>query len=223
MPDQWNILKVEQHLISGQEVWAVDRQRQGDKDFKRHYFPNSTIEWRAAEYDLDHTTPEGRADILDIVLHEPFIARLNPQITPPKPKTINGRLMMVSERAEEVHLYNAPTKGDALKAHRDRVARVKQQVAQVGASELARTLRKSSNEPASMLQAIIDWLPDDDRVAEKRMAVFIQRAKMGLEVMPARVVKPRLFDPSIVEQSKQIKLEIARSNKNASAEGAPES
>lgn len=222
--DQWDVFNVEQHLISGQEVWAVDRRKRGEKDFHRHYFPNSTMEWRAAEYDLDHTTVEGRADILDMILHEPFIAKLNPQLKSPKPKVVNGRVMMVMEAGpDDLHLWNAPTKAKALGAHRDRLARVKQEVAQVGVTALARTLRKTSDEPESVLQAIIDWLPDDSRVAEKRMAIFEQRAKMGLEVMTPREIKPKVFDLAIIEQSKQIKLEIAKTNKNASAGGAPES
>jgi hypothetical protein len=62
-----------------------------------HIFPLDTLEWRAAEYDIDHTAVD---DLLDIVLHEPYLT-------------------------DDAPVYAAVTGAEARAVHRERIAAVK--------------------------------------------------------------------------------------------------
>ncbi|MEV6014746.1 hypothetical protein [Streptomyces sp. NPDC051997] len=63
----------------------------------RHIFPLDILEWRAAEYDIDHTAVD---ELLDIVLHEPYLT-------------------------DDAPVYTAASAAEARAVHRERIAAVK--------------------------------------------------------------------------------------------------
>lgn len=204
MVDTWEIFNVEEHLLGTTECWVLDHRRPGDQNFMRMVFPKETVEWRAAEYDIDASTPEGRELILDIILHEPHMP---PTLRPPEPIG-KGRMLAMQRAKNEVHLYNAPTRAAAREAHLERVAQVKQNTCRVGWPKSRVDLRAGSDTPASMKQRIIDHEPNPEGIQEKFLMVMVQRAKLGLEKMPPGVGRTRQpLDPTVVRQNRAIARE----------------
>lgn len=70
MPEQWDLLGVNEELNGGTEIYRVRLRISEDRDID-HVFPKAMIDVRAGEYDIDHTTPEGLQQVIDIILHEP--------------------------------------------------------------------------------------------------------------------------------------------------------
>lgn len=144
------------------------------------YFPVDTVEWRAAEYDLDASTPEAREDIYDMIIHEFFVPR-----TALKTLKQNAKGIWVNEDA--VHLYSAPTKAIALEAHQGRLAKVKQSTIEVRWPDRGKAFQKNPTGPVSMRQQLCDHQPDDAGIEAKRAHVWKTRVALGLE-KPAIVI-----------------------------------
>ncbi|GAA2618699.1 hypothetical protein SMC26_40260 [Actinomadura fulvescens] len=138
---------VEARTFGGAACWYVTYQRT-DGSSIAHVFPADTLEWRAAEYGIDPTDVD---TLLDIVLHEPFLAD-------PAPDAIT--------------LYNAPTIDDARAAHLARIDAVKTEV-QIVTAPAARGLRTA--DPFAVIRAEPLSL---DAVAEKAHTVEELRADL---------------------------------------------
>ncbi|RAJ70287.1 hypothetical protein K378_01452 [Streptomyces sp. Amel2xB2] len=66
---EWTITNVQvEETPQGAEVHLVKEAPDGQRDF--HSFPLETLEWRAAEYDID---PADTDALIDIIVHEPFL------------------------------------------------------------------------------------------------------------------------------------------------------
>lgn len=206
--DIWEVFNLEEHEINGTECWVIDHRRQGDARFTRTVFPKATLEWRAAEYDMDGSTPEGRAEILDLIMHEFYMP---PIMQPPVP-TGKGRMFSGATQKQEVHLYNAATKAEAREAHLERVAKVKREVAHIQWPEPAKKASALSEAAPSMLDDIISRELDPKSIRDKKAFVHKQRQKRGLEPITEEVNSRRpVPNESTVLQSEA----IARDNGNS--------
>lgn len=69
-----NVTVISAEKVVQQEtpMWRVVQEIEEDGQKTKHLFvfPEHTLEWRAAEYDIDHTDKD---TLLDIVLHEPHL------------------------------------------------------------------------------------------------------------------------------------------------------
>ncbi|AUY50450.1 hypothetical protein [Streptomyces sp. CB01881] len=129
--ERYEITDVTQIRIGSTDCWQV-RQRRPDGEHHVTVFPASTLEWRAAEYDVDHTTPEGLASILDMVLHEPFLPdpiehrSQDPAaakgLTAPSTQAMHG--LAIGDDAP-ITLHNAPDRATARAAHLERIEQAK--------------------------------------------------------------------------------------------------
>jgi hypothetical protein len=98
-----------------------------DGTYHDYIFPQSTLEWRAAEYDID---PEDTEALLDIVLHEPFKAPINkddPALAAGyvSPAVLASKGTRIGD-LEATTLFNAETVQDAREAHLLRIQHAKQ-------------------------------------------------------------------------------------------------
>lgn len=197
MVDQWSIFNVEEHMISSNtEAWVFDKHRPGDRDFTRMFFPKAAVAWRAAEYDLDTSTPTALASVWDLLLHEPYMP--STMLTGP---VVKGR----AAPAQQVHLYNAPTKQAAKDAHFARLATVKQTVAQINWPRFtglttAASMLVGGAPVHALLERVLSEVPHPDDIEEKRQIVHGHRQSLGLEVAPALVVPTvpkQYYDPAV--------------------------
>lgn len=120
---------VGERLTRGAPRWTVHMVDQ-DGNGLGYVVPKDMLEWRAAEYGLTDVD-----EILDIVLHEPWI--------PDQPDRDDAALragLVTSARpdAEPVTLFNAASTADALAAHRLRIADIKQTRVRVGPPDKGR-------------------------------------------------------------------------------------
>lgn len=130
MPEQYRVLSVDRITIGPTECWQVRQQRSDGHHIT--IFPTSALEWRAAEYDIDPGSPDGLEQIIDILLHEPFVPdpiehrRADPAaakgLTAPSTQAIHG--LSIGETAP-VTLHNAPDRATARAAHLERIAHTK--------------------------------------------------------------------------------------------------
>jgi hypothetical protein len=92
-----------------------------------HVFPQSTLEWRMAEYGLDSID-----EALDVVLHEPWaITPSEAWLIPADAATRQGMVTRTKGSAvdyEPIQLHNADSIDDAREAHRMRIADAKTRV-----------------------------------------------------------------------------------------------
>lgn len=185
MPEIYKIYNVEDAMVGDTEVWYIDHQRQSDGHTYRHAMPKSVIEWRAAEYGMDHTTPAGRQQIIDLVLHEPFMPAIDPQVLHRNSK---GKRLST----DEVHLYNAPTRDLARNAHLSKLETTKANIAQVIWPQAGTVTSLQARGPMvhPMLQGILDHQPDQAGVESKTGMVTSIRVDLGLEPKPAPVQQP---------------------------------
>ncbi|MFJ8043786.1 hypothetical protein ACIRBX_25120 [Kitasatospora sp. NPDC096147] len=131
MLEKYEITEVTRTRIGLTECWQV-RQLRPDGEHHIAVFPAATLEWRAAEYDIDHTTKAGLDQILDIVLHEPFLPdplqdrdqdpAAAKGLTAPSTQALHG--LAVGDQAP-VTLHNAPDRATARAAHLERIAHLK--------------------------------------------------------------------------------------------------
>ncbi|MGW3181646.1 hypothetical protein ACWDD9_20460 [Kitasatospora sp. NPDC001119] len=154
MPEQYRVLDTTRINVGSTPCWAV-RQQRPDGEHHITIFPTSSLEWRAAEYDIDHTTPAGIDMILDMLLHEPFVPDPleNGHTDPAAAKglavvavqAVNG---LAAGDTEPVTLHNAPDRATARQAHLDRIAHAKRTRVAVTAGPAAGALRAAAARPA---------------------------------------------------------------------------
>lgn len=123
-PDPVQIFTVDwvSERANSSPCWLVHRTDQ-DGNGSAHVFPHDTLEWRAAEYGLTDVD-----EILDIVLHEPHL----PEAPDRDDAALRaGLVTSTGPDAAAITLFNARSTGDALAAHRLRVADTKRTWAQV--------------------------------------------------------------------------------------------
>jgi len=159
MPDEYKIVDVLAGEISpGVEGWLIITQRPGNVRYQ-HAIPQVAFEWRAAEYGL--TDP---AEILDVILHEPY----QEADVPTLPPSVKARSLKApaAAKAQDRHgptLQQATSTPAARDAHRSRIASVK-------------TDRVRVTDPDRLLPHIhLNHGMDPDRVRAKREAVDIHR------------------------------------------------
>ncbi|MFJ6380146.1 hypothetical protein ACIQI7_09115 [Kitasatospora sp. NPDC092039] len=131
MPEQYRVLSAVRINVGPTQCWAV-RQQRPDGEHHITLFPASSLEWRAAEYDIDHTTPAGIDQILDILLHEPFVPDplenrdTDPAaakgLTAPATQAVHG---LTAGDTVPITLHNAPDRATARQAHLERIAHIK--------------------------------------------------------------------------------------------------
>ncbi|WP_327074445.1 hypothetical protein OG196_31895 [Kitasatospora purpeofusca] len=131
MAETYEVVDASRTRIGSTECWVV-RQQRPDGQYHLSIFPTTTLEWRAAEYDLDYTTEAGLTQIIDMVLHEPFLRDpLEHRAT--DPAAAKG---LTAASTEDVHglaigdqapvtLHNAPDQATALAAHLERIEHAK--------------------------------------------------------------------------------------------------
>ncbi|WP_224273268.1 hypothetical protein [Streptomyces sp. LS1784] len=143
MPEEYRVLEAAQINVGPTQCWAV-RQQRPDGDHHVTVFPTTSLEWRAAEYDIDHTTPDGIDMILDMLLHEPWIPDpLEQRSADPAA----AKSFAVGEPAP-VTLHNAPDRATARQAHLERIAHTKRTRVAVTAGPTAGTRRAAAAKPA---------------------------------------------------------------------------
>ena len=116
----------EYHPNPEMPCWRI-YSRMPDGNLHGYVFPQNTLEWRAAEYGID---PDDVETLLDVVLHEPHLARVDRD----DPALKQGRVSPAvtaegNSRVGELvptTLYNAETVKDAREAHLVRVQHAKQ-------------------------------------------------------------------------------------------------
>jgi hypothetical protein len=159
-------------------------------------FPFGAVEWRAAEYNIDATTVAGRSQIMDILLHEPFMEAVPPALL------TKARKRLAREAHEEVHLFNASTRDEARAAHLAKLQRTKEQRVNVvwsGNPLMANPNPgvRALNDPAHLL--MIHPL-DLASLAQKTDHVMSLRMRLGLEPAPPvtiPTVPAQYYDPAI--------------------------
>jgi len=145
-------------ITPGVAGWSVVTLRP-DGHRWQHTFPSGVFEWRAAEYGL--TDP---AEILDVILHEPYQETDAPTLPP----SVKARPVKapVAAKAQDRHgptLQQATSTTSARDAHRSRIASVK-------------TDRVRVTDPDGLLPHIYrNHGMDPDRVRAKREAVDVHR------------------------------------------------
>ncbi|MBO1413215.1 hypothetical protein [Streptomyces sp. FH025] len=143
MPEQYRVLDATRINVGPTQCWAV-RQQRPDGDHHVTVFPTTSLEWRAAEYDIDHTTPDGIDMILDMLLHEPWIADPLEQRST-DPAAAKG---LAAGQPAPVTLHNAPDRATARQAHLERIAHAKRTRVAVTAGPAAGTRRAAAAKPA---------------------------------------------------------------------------
>ncbi|MFB8235525.1 hypothetical protein ACFC58_03145 [Kitasatospora purpeofusca] len=131
MAETYQVVDASRTRIGAAECWVV-RQQRPDGQHHVTVFPTASLEWRAAEYGIDHTTEAGLDQIIDIVLHEPHLRdplehrASDPAaakgMTAPSTEAVHG--LAIGDEAP-VTLHNAPDRATALSAHLERIEHVK--------------------------------------------------------------------------------------------------
>lgn len=139
---------------SGTPCWTVAYERP-DGSTHIHAFPQGTIEWRMAEYQLDSVD-----EALDIVLHEPWATDpMDPMQARDDAAVRVGMVTRIPGPIEDydpIRLHNADTIDDARVAHRIRVADAKARVQiapPAGASDPLDLIRSEHGVTPAGLQA----------------------------------------------------------------------
>lgn len=185
MAEDWHLIEVVSEPVEGGTPCYHMRLEKPNSDHIIHVIPHAQVDIRAGEYGIDHTTPEGLQQVLDIILHE---------IHGPAP----------------THLWDQPTVAAALDAHIKRCEQNKLDRVNViwsGNPKAKSKLRKfvAGKDPA---QVLLDHEPDMARVEHHKAQVLHLRGKLGLEkVEPTdNVVDKKYYDPSIRRRGLTVSL-----------------
>lgn len=172
MPDEHTIIDILAGEVSpGVQGWSVITLRPGGIRWQ-HTFPRELLEWRAAEYGL--TDP---AEILDIVLHEPFL----PAPAPVLPPSVKGQPTPKAAPLADPHgptLQQATSTKAARDAHRSRIAALKKDQVRLTDPEglLSHIHRNHGMNPA--------------RVQEKQEQVDVHRWQLVYGALPVQPESP---------------------------------
>ncbi|MFF4552702.1 hypothetical protein [Streptomyces sp. NPDC001422] len=172
--------------------WAVDMIKP-DGTGHRHVFPKVTLEYRAAEYDIDPTAVD---QLLDIVLHEPYAPHPDDPLKGEDPAAEAGLLSpaLVSRGAARkgdlipTTLYTAPDAATAREAHLLRIEHGKANNVRVHAG-----LRKGKTDPLDVIRR--NHGVDPARVAVKARAIEHRRlVAQGRAPQPQSAPAPTVKD-----------------------------
>lgn len=177
----------------GESKFIVGHSRSSGAPDHATAFPISAIEWRAAEYNIDATTPEGKQQVIDILLHEPFMEPIHPAVLS------KAHQKLPRHPSDPVHLWNAVSRDEAREHHLVRLANTKQRVNVVWSGN---PIEPTGNDASVValtdpLHLLITHPVDAQRLAEKSQVVIHHRRKLGLEPplpKPAQQVHPHYDD-----------------------------
>lgn len=185
MAEDWELVEVVSEPVEGGTECYHMRLRKPNGEDIIHVIPHAQVDIRAGEYGIDHTTSEGKRQVLDIILHE-----------------MHGPAPM--------HLWEQPTIAQALDAHlkgcdQNKADRVN--VIWSGNPKAQSKVKKfaAGKDPA---QILMDHQPDMDRVEHHRAQILHLRGKLGLEkVVPTdNGVDKKYYDPSIRRRGLTVSL-----------------
>ncbi|MFJ4189425.1 hypothetical protein [Kitasatospora sp. NPDC089509] len=200
MPEQYRVLDAARINVGPTPCWAV-RQQRPDGDHHITVFPVSSLEWRAAEYNIDHTTPEGIDTILDMLLHEPWIPdpRKNQHADPAAAQGLTAPATEAAPGLEAwepapVNLLTAPDRATARQAHLERIAHAKRTRVTVTAGPAPGTRRSAAAKAApDPLDAIRRHHGiTSEGVAAKTEIVEQARQRLALPQQPAENAETRV-------------------------------
>lgn len=69
MAEDWQLIEIVSEPVMNTPCFHMRLRKPNGEDII-HVIPQATLDIRAAEYDIDHTTLEGKAQVIDIILHE---------------------------------------------------------------------------------------------------------------------------------------------------------
>lgn len=178
-PTEWTITTTEvQETPHGTEVHLVKESTDGRRDF--HSFPLETLEWRAAEYDID---PADVDTLIDVIVHEPFVPDPgNPANVHADAAAAAGYVSPAVEARRGVAplelmpttLMSAETPALARGAHLARIADVKATRAHV-----KRPTGKGRTDPCRPLVDAWKGFVDEAELDAKRVAVARKRGQLA--------------------------------------------
>lgn len=165
----------------GTPCWQVSMLKP-DGVIHGHIFPQSILEWRVAEYELD--TPD---EALDFVLHEPWATDLSDPSQLRDDAAVKAGLVVrrVSPFVdyEPIHLFSTQNVADVRSAHRIRITDAKARVSVVPPEH--------TSDPLDMIRENHGVTPDGIGVKQALVAKA-RRAHMGL---PEKLSNRIIFDP----------------------------
>jgi hypothetical protein len=184
MAEDWHLIEVISEPVEGGTECYHMRLRKPNGDDIIHVIPHAQVDIRAGEYGIDHTTPQGNRQVLDIILHE---------MHGPAP----------------THLWGQPTVAQALDAHlkqcdQNKIDRVN--VIWSGNPRAQGKLKKfAAGDPA---QVLLDHQPDMARVEHHAAQIKHLRGKLGLEKVdqPSNLPDKKYYDPSIRRRGLTVSL-----------------
>jgi len=189
--EDWHVKEVTTEMHeSGEEVFVVRMEQPSGVD-KIHKMPTKIIGYRAAEFDIDHTTEEGRAQIIDMALHEIHIDE--------DEAVVRRASLGIPRATDAVHLWNASSRAEARKARLKQVEEVKKQKVNIvwdknpprGAS---RKLVAKAEEVDSSCSAFVDHQVDEEQFENHKKLVRWVRHKLGAQILPESEL-PRVAAP----------------------------
>lgn len=160
------VTQVDQVVNGETPAWQV-HQRLDDGTIHCTNFPIDTIEHRAAEYGFDISTPEARAEVIDLILHEPWMPAVDVMAL-----WRSGRGKSFPN--DEVHLWNAPSLAAAKAAYLEKLEHTKNNLVLV-------MWPKSTEAMHPMLQQLVSYEGTQASVDIKRQRVLTIRHGFGLE------------------------------------------
>lgn len=175
--------------MGAEPLWGVAVVKEDDSRFLKT-FPHSTLEWRSAEYGVDH---EDVDTLLDIILHESYIPREDDPLALMDPASSR---ILAATRGTPVCWTPGVSDKDRLDAHLNRIAAVKKyrvrlEPASVDDRQGALTYVGSRRvAPADPLDPIRAAQLDPIRVESRRLAVEWARSTGGMAQEPNFSLKP---------------------------------
>jgi hypothetical protein len=186
MAEDWYLIEVVSEPVEGGTPCYHMRLRKPNGDDIIHVIPHAQIDIRAGEYGIDHTTPSGKQQVIDLILHE---------MHGPAPK----------------HLWEQPTIAQALDAHVKRCEQNKVDRVNViwsGNPKARGKLKKLAAGPPDPAQVLLDHVPDPACVERYAARVKHLRGRLGLEKIdsPSNQSDKKYYDPSIRRRGLTVSL-----------------
>lgn len=186
--EDWELIEVKSEPVGQSECYHVRLRRPDGKDLV-HVFPHDTIDIRAGEYDIDHTTPEGKQQVLDIILHENH---------GPHPEALIKRATIAQARQDHLAAI------DDTKANRVNIIWSGNPKAKGKTRRFAQG--SSDADPAQML---LDHQPKPEVRSRAQDQVHRARVAMGVEKADPpqpREVPKQYYDPAIRRRGLTVSL-----------------
>lgn len=206
--EDWYVKECLATQVNGVDVFDVRMEKPDGMDMI-HRMPRKVIEYRAAEYDIDPSTEEGKQQIFDIMLHEPFVEEDEDVVR--RASTGNPR------KDDPVNLWSAPSRAQARDAHLARIETAKRtKVNVVWDKNPARS--GSPRKPKgpvvdSACRSFLDHPVDQEFMNMHKTIVRLTRHQLGAQVLPNNELPPRKtggpthLDDGIVRRNKVLERE----------------